>query len=151
MEKNYSKYNSYRNAFDQINAAIGAGFFLEAITIEESMLTDRLLRFCREKGFSKRAEKATLGNELIFLKERPEGILQSEEIDFIPELDHFWSGRNQCLHQIAKSEPGMPTLDFEELIELAKKTAIEGRTLVNKVGKWAEKYKGRLLKSTEKK
>lgn len=45
MEKNIQKYDSYKYAYDQIRAAINARFYLEAITIEESILADRLYRF----------------------------------------------------------------------------------------------------------
>jgi hypothetical protein len=47
MEKNMMKYNSYRKGMDKVNEGIAKGFYLEAITIEESILTDRMLLFYR--------------------------------------------------------------------------------------------------------
>lgn len=143
MEKNYPKYYSYKYAFEQINAAIQAGFFLEAITIEESILTDRLYRFCKDHGFKKKADRATLGDGVNFIKDLHANLLLSEEIDFIPDLARFWANRNQCLHQIVKSEPGEAPILFEEFIQLAKETAIEGKALEKRISKWAKKRKRR--------
>jgi hypothetical protein len=50
MKKNMMKYSSYRKGMDKIKEGIAEGFSLEAITIEDSMLTDRLLLFYRQKG-----------------------------------------------------------------------------------------------------
>ena len=41
-KKNYPKYDSYRLAFKMIDDALKCGCPLQAITIEESILTDRL-------------------------------------------------------------------------------------------------------------
>ncbi|MHC1740625.1 MAG: hypothetical protein AB9897_05885 [Anaerolineaceae bacterium] len=140
MDKNIQKYESYKNAYDQIKAAIGAGFYLEAITIEESILADRLYRFCKDRGYSRRAERATLGNEKRYLEGLSVDIQQSEEIDFLVELDLFWTNRNKCLHQIVKSEPGEPTIDVNTFKELARQTASDGLVLVKKVNSWVKRY-----------
>ena len=39
---NKAKYESYREAFSRIKAANESGFFLEAIAIQEALITDRL-------------------------------------------------------------------------------------------------------------
>jgi len=135
------KYNSYRRGMDKVNEGIAAGFYLEAITIEESILTDRMLLFCRRKGYNKELTRITLGGIITFLKQN-EILCIDNGIDFIDDLSQFWENRNTCLHQIAKSEPGTATKDFGELSILANKTAINGKLLVNKiVGGWARKYR----------
>jgi hypothetical protein len=146
MEKNFQKYHTYRNAIDQINLAIDSGFFLEAITIEESILADRLYRFCKDNGYKTKADRATLGDEKRFLEGLSTDIKDSEQIDFLTELKEFWLNRNICLHQIAKSEPGEPTIDFEELTRIAKLTAVNGKQLTKKVSNWAQRYKTKTLK-----
>lgn len=146
MEKNHAKQQTYKYAFERIDTAIAVGFYLEAIPIEESILTDRLLRFCRDLGYSVSYDRATLGSEIKFLKEKSPEVLQTNDFTFLIELSDFWQQRNTCLHQIAKSEPGTPTLKFEELLTLAEQTAISGKTIVSKVGGWATKYKNRKIK-----
>lgn len=145
MEKNFQKYESYKNAYDQIKAAIDAGFYLEAITIEESILADRLYRFCKDKGYSRRAERATLGDEKRYIEGLPIDIQQSEKIDFLVNLELFWINRNKCLHQIVKSEPGEPTIDIETFRDFACQTADNGLILAKKVNNWAKRYKQKAM------
>lgn len=45
MKKNLQKYLSYKEAWTRINKAIKAKYFLEAIVIEESIMSDRLISF----------------------------------------------------------------------------------------------------------
>jgi len=151
MSANYPKYNSYRNAHEQIDKAIEASFYLEAITIEESILCDRLLRFYNDQraGGDKKKDlmRITLGTEVAFLEKSAE-LRNNYSINFLNELSRFWESRNKCLHQIAKSEPGMPTENFEDLINLAKETAVSGKELVKMVSKWAMKYKKTVMTSS---
>ncbi len=51
LNGNVAKYLSYREAWARIKLARRQGFFLEAVTIDESIISDRLLSFL-EKGFS---------------------------------------------------------------------------------------------------
>lgn len=59
-DKNYTKYESHKYAFDQIDLAIEKGLFLEAITIEESILADRLISFLQLDGKEINANRFTL-------------------------------------------------------------------------------------------
>lgn len=149
MLKNMPKYYTYRYAIDQINKAIDAGFFLEAITIEESIIVDRLYRFCWDNGLTKSASQATLGTVETFIKRIPDEIQRVEQIDFLEELDRFRQNRNTCLHQIAKSDPGEPTMPFEEFINLARSTAIEGKALMKKISNWSRRYKRKVTRNND--
>ena len=146
MEKNITKYESYKNAYEQIDAAIAAGFYLEAITIEESIMTDRLFRFCRDHGLRHSWDRATLGSEIKLINEKMVGKTEVTDLDFIGNLEEFWGNRNKCLHQIVKSEPGTSTQDFHEMLTLARKTAVDGKTLCKKVSNWSKKYELRSKK-----
>jgi hypothetical protein len=45
LKGNAAKYLSYRQAWARIGAAQGHGFYLEAVTIVESVITDRLISY----------------------------------------------------------------------------------------------------------
>lgn len=145
VEKNIHKYESYKNAFDQIKLAIEEGFYLEAITIEESILCDRLLRFCKDHGYSRSADRATLGHEITFIREKLTNLLDNQKFTFLADLEVFWASRNICLHQIAKSEPGEATRDFADILSEAKRTAINGFLLSKQISKWSGTYKKAIL------
>lgn len=61
LNGNGAKYLSYREAWARIKLARRQGFFLEAVTIEESIISDRLLSFL-EKGCGLTLRDATKGN-----------------------------------------------------------------------------------------
>jgi len=143
MNKNMPKYFTYRYANEQIAKAIDAGFFLEAITIEESIMVDRLYRFCKDNGLTRSASQATLGTVQKFIEKLPLEVQKAEQIDFLEDLDQFRCSRNMCLHQIAKSEPGEATIHFEDFEELARTTATDGLLLIKKISNWARRYKRR--------
>ena len=107
------------NAYEQIDAAIVAGFFLEAITIEESIMIDRLFRFCRDNGLRQSWDRATLGSEIQLINEKIVGKNKVIDLNFNGNLEEFWGNRNKYPHQIVKSELGTSTQDFHEMIALA--------------------------------
>jgi hypothetical protein len=52
VQGNVEKYDSYREAWARIRQAQDSGFFLEAITIQESIISDRLISFLSRPGAS---------------------------------------------------------------------------------------------------
>ena len=144
-EKNYTKYESYKYAFDQVDLAIEKGFYLEAITIEESILADRLISFLQLNG--KRVNSNfTLGKCFDPLKHIDCDFSINGSNDFRVDLDHWWKKRNECLHAIVKSNRGDPTIEVEEFLEIARTTAIQGRKLSRQVADWAKSQKRMIIK-----
>jgi len=127
-EKNYTKYESYKYAFDQIDLAIEKGFYLEAITIEESIFADRLTSFLQLKG-KKANTRYTLGTCLRSLQDFSSDFAIKESEDFREDLKIWWDKRNECLHAIVKSKKGDPTIEVDEFLGIAEVTANNGRTL----------------------
>ena len=150
QNKNILKYLSYKYAHEQIKRAIENGFFLEAITIEESIINDRLYPLYRK--FSKNnmtLDRLTIGVITNMLKQMSVEDLSNLQIAFLNELDDFREKRNTCLHQIAKSEPGTAPMDISEFIKLSKTTAMAGKKLTGKISTWAEKYKPQLIEQKD--
>lgn len=147
-EKNYTKYESYKFAFDQIDLAIEKGFYLEAITIEESILADRLISFLQLNG--KKVKKSfTLGRCFDPLKHFDTDFSIKESDDFRTDLKIWWSKRNDCLHAIVKSNRGDPTIEVDEFLDIAKETALQGRTLSRQVANWATSQKRKIIKQNK--
>jgi hypothetical protein len=97
------RYKLYARIRDQIEAAKRDGYLLEAITLIESVLTDRLesrAGFLTKKnqGFS------TLGSLTRLL-----GKLGGEESFqvIVCEIDQWREQRNKALHELAKDEEGL--------------------------------------------
>ena len=127
----HQKYLSYRFAFQRMKEAIDAGFFLEASTIAESVISDRLLSACNRKGpVSTKLPLSRLIDIAITLKPAVP----------TPESLHEWRiARNQVIHAVAKSAPGKSTLKVSEFMELAESTAVNGLKLARIVATWSKK------------
>ena len=55
---------------DMVNEGIAKGFYRDAIAIEESILTDRLLLFYRQKATNQKKTNITLGVILCLSKKQ---------------------------------------------------------------------------------
>jgi hypothetical protein len=146
-KKNYPKYDSYRLAFGMIDDALKCGCPLQAITIEESILTDRLSSTLNV-GISKGKPYKTLGSVLNAWRPKNKNkqphsnakLFDLEMNNLYERLDKWREARNNLLHGLVKSfqgeEPETPAGDF---IKTATKQAEEGLYLVKKVKNWVQK------------
>ncbi len=132
-EKNRLKYLSYSEANRRMKNAYNQGFYLEAITIQESIISDRLLSYLVGKKLFKITEVKVSSNEASLFK-----LIKALGVTHIlyDELDKWRDNRNKCVHSIAKSYPGQPTMSVEVFLEMAKETAEKGISLVRKVNQW---------------
>jgi hypothetical protein len=123
---NIEKYNSYSEAFKRIKESIKAGFYLEAITIEESIICDRLFSIyvTRNKKPKKEISKITVGD---FVRFKNLGELISETMK--SEIIKFWKYRCFLIHQICKSYPKTSTININSFLEDARNTSLVGLTL----------------------
>lgn len=158
-KKNLKKYFSYKEAFKRIKSGIKKGYYLEAITIEEGIITDRLISSLYGKGF---INNLTIHNiskgEFSFFKiikiwekhTKPLKIEINKIKDLISEVNKFRINRNICIHGLVKSFPGTPTMAVSSFLELAKTTSQEGLLLCRAVDKWHLTEKKKDLKKKEK-
>ena len=139
--KNYYKFYSYRYAYSQMKKAIEGQFYLEAITIQESIITDRLLSFVIRKGLLVISDNnfhlanVSLNNLTKLSKEH----FDDDALNI--ELDEFRFSRNKCIHAMVKSFPGNPTQKISDFQKLARETSFSGRVLTRKVDAWHTRMK----------
>lgn len=143
MSKNYAKHASYDWAFKRIADATQKKFFLEATTVAESIISDRLLSFLKREGRNpKLSKRSDLGKLLAAMRAESE-----TELDLIDMVDEWRASRNEVLHSVAKSDPGTPTQDPVDFLCLAKSTASRGHDLARAVDAWHKKKKRQSDKS----
>jgi hypothetical protein len=146
--KNAPKYLSYTRAWERINTAIKAGFHLEAITIEESIISDRLLSYilgvepnskvCAKTGLSVLITK--------WRKHAGASLMSSGGSDIGKITDEWRNKRNKAVHGLVKSSPGTPTMQPDDFFELARQTAEEGKALAREIQNWHKKVLRNLKK-----
>jgi hypothetical protein len=139
--KNTPKHLSYTKAWERINSALEASFHLEAITIEESIISDRLLSYVLGVApNSKVHTKSGLG-ELIsqWRKHAGASLMKSDGKDLGKAADAWRIKRNTAVHELVKSSPGTPTMQPNDFFELARQAAEEGKVLAREIQNWHKK------------
>ncbi len=146
--KNIPKYLSYKAAWERINYSLERGFHLEAISIEESIISDRLLSFVLGVDQnSKMGTKSPLDQLIIkWRKHAGKSLIESDGSDLGEQAFIWKEKRNTAIHGIVKSTPRTATMQPEDFFEMTRKTAEEGKILARKVLIWHKK-KLRDLKS----
>jgi len=144
-KKNLKKYFSYKEAFKRIIFGINKGYYLEAITIEEGIITDRLISSLYGKGYLNNLTVDNISKSefsfynIINIWEKhmkPLKIEINQFKDLISEVNKFRINRNICIHGLVKSFPGTPTIAVSNFLELAKTTSQDGFLLCRAVDKW---------------
>ena len=153
---NQEKRQSYTLAFRQIGNSIKAGFPIEAIALEESILADRLESAVSGKGLplSKKPRQTTPAAE-----RRPKTPLLSKLLDTVAEnesafatlrkelekkglslaaLDEWKDKRNDFIHNVVHAAPERkPNVDATTYLEEGRKVAELGRKLACAVCTWS--------------
>ncbi len=121
--------------------AIEGKFYLEAITIQESIITDRLLSFVIRKELINTSDSKLLIRNISLNNLTKLSKEHFDDVALITELDEFRFSRNNCIHAMVKSFPGNPTQKVSEFQKLAKETSLSGRVLTRKVDAWHTRMK----------
>lgn len=134
---NQKKYLSYKFAHSQIKRAIENEFPIEAIGIEESIISDRIFSFLSGIGSIKKGNQKWPNFNKLIDKLGEEIRNGNAELDFKNiDLLHDWrKKRNTVIHGIAKSSPGKET-NLEEFKSISMEAAKEGKLLVGRIQKW---------------
>jgi hypothetical protein len=111
LKGNVAKHLSYREAWARIGAAQGHGFYLETVTLVESMITDRLISYLVGIGVLTRpnqlAQYPPLGRLIQIWKTHcPNPVVTRHVTDLQSEVDIWRQRRNKIVHGMVKSHPG---------------------------------------------
>ena len=142
---NFAKYVSYKYAFDQMKLAIEKCFYLEAVMIAESIISDRLHSASgtsEDKTNPKTGRPVFVSLKTLIQRARKKGM----EEDLIHRLDQWRISRNTIAHAIARSAPGAPTMDVANFRALASETAKCGVGLVKDVKNWQRRSLGKKMR-----
>ena len=146
-KKNHAKYELYALAFRMIDDALQHGCPLQAIAVEESILTDRLSSTLNA-GRVKASPKTSLGKALGEWKPKSAksspnanaALFDGEMEKMYPSLRQWWDDRCALLHAIVKSSQGeAPALSPDAFVALANKTAKTGLALSRRVDNWTRR------------
>jgi hypothetical protein len=149
IKGNFEKYESYREAWVRIKQAQENNFFLEAITIQESIISDRLISFLSRPGASNSFAKSCGKRNFVsfhsliqsWREEFPNGLESGKYGNLIDNVDEWRESRNDAIHAIVKSKPGEVTKPIDTFLQEAEKVAQTGTDLAKEVCIWQKKEK----------
>jgi hypothetical protein len=144
-ERNANKYFSYSEAWVRIKKAQGSGFYLEAVTLEESIIADRLVSFLvcvGEIQADSQVEKHSLGQLIQRWKKRvPEPIPTKYFHDLCSAIEEWRKHRNRVVHGMVKSVPDSSHNDVLDFLKEAEFVAMQGEALAHLISDWVKKTK----------
>lgn len=133
---NKKKYLSYREAWERIEAALAGGQYFEAVTICESIISDRLLSYVLGVDPDSRLTPKSPFGETI---KKWRQLVDAEDRELVAEVDRWREDRNRVVHGLVKTAPGRPTEDVADFIERARLAAETGKRLAREVSNWHRK------------
>jgi hypothetical protein len=147
-DRNANKYFSYSEAWVRIKKAHGSGFYLEAVTLQESIIADRLISYLVHTGeisADSSAGKYSFG-QLIqrWTKLVPEPIPTEYFGDLRSAIDEWRNRRNKVVHGMVKSSPGDTHGDVLDFLKEADLVALQGQALARAISDWVKKTKRRV-------
>lgn len=135
---NEPKYRAYREAWTRIEKAQEQGFYLEAITIEESIISDRLSSYFRNVLEIEKQPNKFKGMHDLWKKHHPEIIAAGDYMDLMQALDKWREERNKAIHDIVHSHTHVDG-SIENFLSNAKTVAKDGEKLTRIISQWCDK------------
>jgi hypothetical protein len=149
---NAAKYFSYAEAWGRIKKSIGCEFYLEAVTIEESIMCDRLISYLCRIGALKpdaNSERQSFASLIACWKKHvPAPIGDHVFSDLQHEVDTWRKRRNKVVHGMVKSVPGAKHQDILDFKKEAELVALLGQRVAKSLCNWYDREKYRLAKLT---
>ena len=131
------RHNLYSYVLGKINDAIEQGYYIEAITLLESIIADRLESLCNEISNSNVYSYNMLGRLINAAKQY---IISEQWQPTLNKLDEWRKQRNHAIHEMAKIEQN-DTTNFKDRYASCKIYAENGKTLFREIDNQIRKYR----------
>ena len=127
-QKGKERFETFKSVITRYNDAMAAGFYLEAITLMESIIGDRLECYLYRNIEGVDCSFSTLGRLIEGLKE------VDSTSPLVNKITDWKNQRNALLHEMAKIEDNN-YITFEDKYSKAQQCAEEGLALFRDVDK----------------
>jgi len=128
-----SRNEIYKDALERISNAINNGYFLEAITLEESLITNCFYNFLKAKKV-KNIDTSFFKLLGIYKKSKFNKSISTSTL--VDDLNTWRKNRNTSIHGFVTSRENTFSKSQQQFIAFSEETAILGYTLTNKVIDW---------------
>lgn len=124
--------SAHDEALKRINIAMDSGFHLEAITLQECLISNCLYNYLQSIP-SKNINSLTLNNLILLCKSK---IKLDSNICLLNEIDKWRSKRNTAIHGFIKSKAELLSKSQIDFDKFSKETSQEGQVLCKKICEW---------------
>jgi hypothetical protein len=138
------KKERYSEAFSRIDSSIMTGHYFEAITIEESIISDRIASFLCATDSLKNDDiyRQNFVNLILLWKlaTKNPGSIWEECETLIGKVDSWRKERNKYVHSLVKfPNQKANVVETSIFIKGAKSAAVKGKVLSNEVSEWRKR------------
>lgn len=130
-----ARHNSYQSALRRIQKAIQDGYFLEAITLEECLISNCIYNYLANTDAIKNNSSFS---ELLKKARENTRAVDSLTAETIEQIDSWRRSRNTAIHGFISATSESLDQSHSAFTQLAKTTADEGKLLCEKVTCWYE-------------
>jgi len=141
--QNELRYKLYTAGFDQMKAAFDGGYYIECVSICESMITDRLNAYVQyllhndEKQFISQSLHNSLLNFGSATKEKD--VRDPEFSEIYKNIENWIPQRNTAVHNFVIVDSNSITDDLDKRYKDLKLAAINGMNLIREVMSYTQK------------
>lgn len=130
-----SRHESYKAALVGIEKALNEGYFLEAITLEECLISNCLFNFLSNTG-----TKLSNPSFHLLLKEtiKSNAEFQEKPVQLFTDIDKWRKARNTSIHGFITSRSDGLNQSKEAFLNLSKTTSKEGESFCKLIVCWYE-------------
>ena len=138
------RHELYKVAWARYNEAMSAGFYLEAITLVDSVITDRIEAYTQHLMHyeEKHQQVTSLANAMAAMdiaREERQIPKDAEYKNLRAAVSKFYEGRNKAVHNFAILSNANAEQTADDRLKDAQKTAEDGRAVFNLVNAYTRK------------
>lgn len=133
-----ARHDTYKDVLEQYSKAMENGFYLEAITLMESIIGDRLESIANQISKSSEYSYETLGKLITAVKKFE---ISTEMPNIIEKIDVWRKDRNIALHEMAKFDKVDFEKSFNKRYAELKPIAQNGKKIFRELDKEIRNYR----------
>jgi len=127
------KYDLYKGAINKANKAIKNKFYIEAISIYESLISDRLESRLQFKNINQPQNIKTVGRAAAALRNNESKTEQPILYALYNEISTWAKDRNSAIHHLVKLSEEHELEKFNKRYKKYEKIALQGKDLFKKL------------------
>lgn len=148
---NITKAENYAAAWRQIKKANDNGYYIEALSIQESIICDRLLNHLHKHYLLPLRNKQNWHHTLHeLIKNARKESKDSRTKKLFDQLNSWRYKRNHAVHAIVRSDPGGPEISADIYFSEARLASSMGTRIAKDVDNWCRRDTTRIKRLKQK-